>query len=477
MLPRLMLNVAMLSVALATTAPASDEALKKKVVDVFEEWCTSCHDSSDDLNLEGDPTRLVGVKADGFDAVLLVPGDPQASYLLTKMTGKGAYAGDLMPQGDDPLPAATLQVIADWITSIEPTTGEGSTAVDAGTDSTDVDIVDSGASGDADAAAAPGRSKGRSPFHGTQQIVLPTTSTLGKMTLQYHIDHRFARIGTERGFLGLDAGAVMSLGVAYGIFDGWDVRIRRTNSLKGWEFGTKYVPVRQEAGMPLSLGFDVSLDAYREFVMSNRVSGNFVMMLSRLWFDRWSTMLTVSYSTTTNHAARPTIVYDEADGAVPVRDRRGTLAIGIASSVWLGKKKRWGIDLEYIQPIPDGRRPENAFYYLAGDTNPDPDAVPIGAWSLGGSYSTGKHFFQIFISNNRQIHLNQAVPGGQAVNPFRTPGVSNPNTPFNHANFYLGFNLERRFTLGKNAARWKKERQAKKQQQSAAAPTAREVQG
>src|SRR5690606_14194042 len=165
----------------------------------------------------------------------------------------------------------------------------------------------------------------------------------------------------------------------------------------------------------------------REFVMSNRVSGNFVMMLSRLWFDRWSTMLTVSYSTTTNHAARPTIVYDEADGAVPVRDRRGTLAIGIASSVWLGKKKRWGIDLEYIQPIPDGRRPENAFYYLAGDTNPDPDAVPIGAWSLGGSYSTGKHFFQIFISNNRQIHLNQAVPGGQAVNPFRTPCAGSPS--------------------------------------------------
>src|SRR5690606_40077757 len=57
MLPRLMLNVAMLSVALATTAPASDEALKKKVVDVFEEWCTSCHDSSDDLNLEGEIGR------------------------------------------------------------------------------------------------------------------------------------------------------------------------------------------------------------------------------------------------------------------------------------------------------------------------------------------------------------------------------------------------------------------------------------
>lgn len=458
MLATLMFNVAMLSMAVTASAPASDEALKSQVVEVFEEWCTACHDSSDDLNLEGDLMKHVGKKAEGFDAVLIVPGDPQASYLLTKMTGKGAFAGDLMPQGDDMLPPATLKLVADWISSIEPTAG---TPDDGDVDGDgDGEGVGDGPSGsDAPQGAPP--AKGRSPFHGTQQIVLPTTSTLGKMTLQYHIDHRFGRIGEARGFLGLDGGAVMSLGIAYGIFDGWDVRIRRTNSLKGWEFGTKYVPVRQEDGMPLSFGVDVSLDAYREFGVKNEVSGNFLGMLSRLWFDRWSTMLTISYSTTTNHAAVPSIVYTDGEAAVPVRDRRGTLALGFASSVWLGKKKRWGIDLEYIQPIPDGRSPENLFYYLAGDTNADPDAIPLGAWAIGGSYSTGKHFFQIFITNNRQIHLNQAVPGGQAINPFRTPGLTDPPSRLNQANFHLGFNLERRFSLGKNAARWKKQRKAK----------------
>jgi len=451
-----MFDIAMLSMAMAAAPPASDEALKAKVIETFEEWCTSCHDSSDDLNLEGDPTRFVGVKSSAVDQVLIVPGDPKASYLLTKMNGQGPFEGDLMPQGDDPLKAETLQVIADWITSIE---APATAAAVTGTTGT-VATVSEPVGEDTPVAVPPPADK--PPFHGTQQIVLPTTATLGKMTLQYHIDHRFGRIGTERGFLGLDAGVVMSLAIQYGIFDGWDVRLRRTNSLKGWEIGTKYVPVRQEDGMPLSFGIDVSLDMYREFEMANRFSGNFVLMLSRLWFERWSTMLTVSYSTTSNHAPSPSIEYEPGEFS-PVKDNRGTLAIGFASTVWLGKKRRWGIDLEYIQPVPDGTSPENVFYYLAGDTNPDPDAVPIGAWSIGGSYSTGKHFFQIFFTNNQQIHLNQAAPGGQTVNPFKVEGQEVDN-PLNNLNFFLGFNLERRFTLGKNAARWKKERQEKKKQ-------------
>ena len=35
--------------------------------------------------------------------------------------------------------------------------------------------------------------------------------------------------------------------------------------------------------------------------------------------------------------------------------------------------------------------------------------------------------------------------------------------PFHEFNFYLGFNLVRQFTIGKNAARWKKERAEKKE--------------
>ena len=49
---------------------------------------------------------------------------------------------------------------------------------------------------------------------------------------------------------------------------------------------------------------DTVWDFLRDFNVENRVSGNFMLMLSRLWFDRWSTMLTLSYHINTNKNVR-----------------------------------------------------------------------------------------------------------------------------------------------------------------------------
>lgn len=197
--------------------------------------------------------------------------------------------------------------------------------------------------------------------------------------------------------------------------------------------------------MPLSFGMYVSMDWFRDFDVANRVSGNFMALLSRLWFERWSTMLTMSYHLPTNHDPRVFVDLpdDEVDGPRLVQDRRGTFVMGLASSVWLGKRKQWGIDLEYFLPVPDGAEP-NVFYYRGGDA--DPGGTKIGAWSLGGSYFTGKHLFQVFFTNNRQIHPNLAAPGGQSGNPFTTEGVDSKN-PFHKFNFFLGFNLTRLWTF------------------------------
>ena len=80
---------------------------------------------------------------------------------------------------------------------------------------------------------------------------------------------------------------------------------------------------------------------------------------------------------------------------------------------------------------------------LGGDAGPK-DLTQIGGWSLGGSLRTGLHFFQVFITNNRQIHTNLWAPGGQTDNPFQTPGVTRG---INQPNFFLGFNLARKFKL------------------------------
>jgi mono/diheme cytochrome c family protein len=430
---------------------AADPALEAAVRKIFDDACTMCHSAGGDpsdpgaLDLESSPTTLVGRKSAVVDKLLVVAGDPDASYLIDKIYGTAAMKGDLMPQGMDPLSKDQLETVRKWIAGL-PKGATGPAVPDAtGPDN-----------GQAGPTPVPPTRRPK-PFHGTDQIVLPTTSTLGKRILQYRIDHRFGRIGTERGAFGLDAGVVMSMGLQYGILDGWDVRLRRGNSRKAWELGTKYVPVRQEAGMPLSFGVMGSVDFFRDFDVANPWSGNFMAMISRLWFERWATMLTMGYHLRTDHNPRPTVDYKDGDGPVLVKDTRDTFAIGLATSVYLGKRKQWGLDLEWVLPIPDGGTP-NKFYYRGGDT--DPNGSKIGAWGFGGSYTTGKHFFQVFFTNNREIHTNLAAAGGQSGNPFKTDGVDSKN-PFRKANFFLGFNLGRSFTMGTRIDAAKAKRKSK----------------
>ena len=428
--------------------PAADPGLETKARAVFDEHCTLCHaeggslDDPGEFPLEGDLSVLVGRKSNESERLLIAPGDPDGSYLMDKVLGTPHMKDELMPMGDDPLAAEKLQVLRDWIAAM-PTEGE-----------TKVAPPTQGQS----APIAPPEKK-YAPFHGTKQIVLPTTTTLGKKTFQYRIDHRFGRIGTERGAFGMDAGVVMNMGVAYGIIDGLDVGLSRTNSRKAWELSAKYVPLRQEADQLLSLGAYASVDALRDFDVENRFSGNFMLLVSRLWFERWATMFELGYHTGTNKSGRVLIDFEDGEGPVPVKDTRGTLTVGLASQVWLGKRKRWSLDAEYVLPVPAGGTPDT-FYTRGGDA--DPDGTKIGTWGLGAGYYTGKHFFQLFFTNNREIHPNLAAPGGQSGNPFTTDDGVKAKNPLNELNFYFGFNLVRQFTLGKNAARWKKDRAAKK---------------
>ena len=431
---------------------APDPALEAKAQAVFDEYCTTCHaeggslDDPSEFPLEGNLSVLIGRKSNESDKLLIAPGDPDGSYLMDKVLGTPAMKEELMPLGDDPLPADKLAALREWIAAMPSGDGGGGAVVPPG-------------GGDDDGGDITTPKKKYKPFHGEKHIVLPTTTTLGKKTFQYRIDHRFGRIGTERGAFGLDAGVVMNMGIAYGIIDGLDVGLSRTNSRKAWELNAKYVPLRQEEDQMLSIGIYGSVDALRDFDVENRFSGNFMLLVSRLWFERWATMFEVSYHTGTNKSSRVLIDFDDGEGPVPVEDTRGTLTMGLASQVWLGKRKRWSFDAEYFIPVPDVGTP-NLFYVRGGDA--DTEGTKIGSWGLGAGYYTGKHFFQLLFTNNREIHPNLAAPGGQSGNPFTTDDGVKESNPFNEFNFYFGFNLVRQFSLGKNAARWKKEREAKK---------------
>jgi len=423
-------------VAAAPAGPSLVE-LEAQVKALFAAKCLDCHDVGSEDGVLAGPLAPLSNQT-GAGGPLIVAGDPEGSYLFRKLVGGAGMKGELMPMGDDPLGEADLAKVRNYIVALKTSAAGGDQAAvndgaGAGGVSLDAGEGDGGSGGGGGGEEGGERRRAKATFHGTFQINLPTTTGLGKRKFEFRVDHRFGKVGAERGAFGLDAGGgiVMSLGFAYGIIDGLDVLLRRTNSRKGYELGVKYVPLRQEAGAPVSVGGYTSLELYRDFKTntSNPLSGNFQAMVSRLWFERWSTMLVLGYHLRTNHAANVSFDFEDGKGPVPVKDTRGTLSVGVASTMWLGKKRRWGLDMEYALPIASDK-----FYYNGGDVNPG--GAKIGSWSLGGSWTSGMHLFQIFVSNTREIHTNLYAPGGLTQNPFSGRG-----------NFFLGFNLSRKWSL------------------------------
>ncbi len=443
-------DTAALEADLAAKQQAAADA-EKPVQALMDEYCTSCHDSgSDEVVLEGSLTPLIGKNSAVAGKPFVVPGDVEASYLWTKMTTDQGIEGDVMPLGDDPLPADKVEPVKRWIAALgevedaksalaaagaAPPEGPGEEAGGGGTTT--------GPSGEQECAKKDrkGRCKvdrkrsSDPPFRDIFFVNLPTTAGLGKNSIQFRITHHFGRIGTPRGYFGLDAGAVMSLGLAYGIIDGLDLVLRRSNSRKAYELGVKYIPIQQEYEQPVSFGGYASIEYYRDFDTNtaNPVSGNFQLMLSRLWFERWSTQLVLGYHLRTNHAASVTYDFGDGNGTVPATDTRDTMNFGIASQIRLGKKKYHSIDIEYLFPIP-----AQVFFWNGALEN----QANVGAWSLGwtGITPSKKHVFKIFLTNTREIHTNLVAPGGQTRNPF----PAGQQYPFD---FYLGFTISRRWSL------------------------------
>jgi hypothetical protein len=108
-------------------AICGDAAVSQPAYDVIQQIldsnCLSCHFAGNDLVLNHD------VSCGG---VLVVPGDPGASYLYQKLTSPHPCSGTQMPAGEfgpAPLPDCVVGIVRDWIAA-----GAVGPAGDAGTD-------------------------------------------------------------------------------------------------------------------------------------------------------------------------------------------------------------------------------------------------------------------------------------------------------------------------------------------------------
>ena len=113
--------------------PVGSDGTLCAVQAVFDVSCVGCHDGSGafpDLR-EGATAMLVGLPSELHpERMLVVAGDPDASFLFTKISGVVAGDGELMPIGD-PLETAAIATVRAWIaggarsTCDEPAEGEG----------------------------------------------------------------------------------------------------------------------------------------------------------------------------------------------------------------------------------------------------------------------------------------------------------------------------------------------------------------
>jgi hypothetical protein len=107
----------------STTSDDGSSAVAFSVVQqIFGAECRSCHSVGAVLDLSPDVawTNLVNhtETAETCGGILVVPGDPDASYLYQKLSSNAPCTGERMPRGEfgpDPLPDCVVALVRDWI--------------------------------------------------------------------------------------------------------------------------------------------------------------------------------------------------------------------------------------------------------------------------------------------------------------------------------------------------------------------------
>jgi len=112
----------------AGPAGAGSPSFAGDIVPVLKRNCLACHVSGQEagqlaLAPNAAYASLVGVTAKGAPLRLVDPGRPESSYLLMKIKGTQIAhggAGTRMPQGGEPLDAASTKLIEKWIENGAP---------------------------------------------------------------------------------------------------------------------------------------------------------------------------------------------------------------------------------------------------------------------------------------------------------------------------------------------------------------------
>ena len=229
----------------------------------------------------------------------------------------------------------------------------------------------------------------------TRLLDLPSPVPLGRHVFEVSFTHRFAepfQDGSGHDLWGLDGGADVGLGFAFGLSDAFDLSLYRTSYAETFEVAGRFAFFRQAPRVPFSVTLRAGADVSGQREVDERTRPFAQLLLARRFGRGWNLIVAPSW-------VRDTPRLRNAFNA----------PVGITCPFL-------GDSLLVAEYIPRNRDLE----------------ASVAAWSVGWSKAVGLHVFEISLGNARATTVDQML-GGDFAGGFASGDVR------------LGFNLIRKF--------------------------------
>jgi len=235
----------------------------------------------------------------------------------------------------------------------------------------------------------------RQDFLSTRLIDLPSPAPLGRHVFELTFTHRFQesfRDGSGHDLWGLDGGADVGLGFAYGLSDTFDLSLYRASFAETFEVAGRFALFRQAPRVPLSVTLRAGVDVSGRRQVDERSRPFAQAGLARQLAPGWNVIVAPSW-------VRDTPLLRHA----------------------------WNTPVGVTCPLPGGSLLVGEYVPRNRDLRPS-----IAAWSVGWSKAVGLHVFEVSVGNARATTVDQML-GGDFSGGFASRDLR------------LGFNLIRKF--------------------------------
>jgi hypothetical protein len=268
-------------------------------------------------------------------------------------------------------------------------------------------------------------------FKSTRIINGQSNETLAKGDLDFRVAHRFGDMGGSGGgsstFFGLDNSTDIRIAFEYGITDRLTAGISRAkgsgNFTQMYEVLGKYKLLRQTMDNRVPVGVTVFANAVASGMKSSVEKSDvnyFDSFSSRMSYTAQA-IISRKFGELISLAVLPTFVHRNRVG---YKDMNNMFAMGVGGR--LRFSKRVALVVDYFVPFRDE---ESKDYYASRGTE------FYNSLGVGVEIETGGHVFHLNFTNSTAILENQFIP--ETV------------TTWTQGQFRWGFNISRRFSLGR----------------------------